>query len=60
MPIVEKRLSFQMLYFVKNDHRIILQRRWGSAGTAIFAEGPWLSTNMGSRGKASDLFTSGG
>ena len=31
--------------------------KWGSEGTVIFAEGPWLSTNEGSGGKDHDLFT---
>ena len=36
-----------MLYFVKNDHRIVLKSRWGSRGTASFAAGPWRSLSGG-------------
>ena len=32
-----------MLYFVKNDHEINLEWRWGSEGTVSFATSPWRS-----------------
>ena len=35
MSIFERKLSFKMLYFIKNDHKIILQWSCGSGGDAV-------------------------
>ena len=59
MSIFEKRLSFRMVYFMKNDHKIILQWKWGSGGNVNVVVGPWWSPSGGSGGKASDLIMSG-
>ena len=40
MSVFEKRLSSQMLYFVKKNHQIILQWSWGSRGTLTVTAGP--------------------
>ena len=60
MFVFERRLSFGMLYFVKNDNKIILQGRWGSISTVGFAVGLWQNPSGGSEGKVSGLFTCGG
>ena len=48
MSVFEKRLSFQKLYFVKNNNKIVLQRRWRSGDAVSFAAGPWWSPSGGS------------
>ena len=54
MSVFERRLSFRMLHFMKNDHKIILQLRWRSASAVSFAVGPWRSPSGGLGGEASD------
>ena len=49
-----------MLYFIKNNHKIILQGRWGSGCTVSSAAGPWLRPSEGLEGKVPSLFMSGG
>ena len=60
MSVFGRRLSIRMLYFMKNNHKIIPQGRWGSGGTVSFAAGPWLSPSRGLGSKVPGLFTSGG
>ena len=43
MFVFERKLSFQMLYFVINDNKILLQKRWDSAGIVIFKACLWWS-----------------
>ena len=42
MSISERRLSFRMLYFVKNIHKIILKCRFGS-GDAVKIIIVWIN-----------------
>ena len=51
MSVFEIRLSFQMLYFVKDDHKTILKWSWGSGVTVSFAAGPWQSSSGESGGR---------
>ena len=63
MPILERRLSFQILYFAKNIHKIILKCRWRSGDAVNSAAGLWQGPGEGSRGKPQEnygFFTSGG
>ena len=60
MSIFERRLSFQMLYFMKNNQKIILQWSWGPGGTVVpFTMGLWQSPSGGSGGKAPSPFMPG-
>ena len=51
MSVFERRLSFQMFYFVKNNHMIILKWSWGPGctvsftGGALVLQGLWWSTS---------------
>lgn len=48
-----------MLYFEKNNQKIMLQLKRVSGGTLSFAAGPWGSPVEGSGGKALSHFTPG-
>ena len=52
MSIFERRLSFQMLYFLKNNHKIVLQWMWGSGSTVSFTTSSWLCPSGCSGDKA--------
>ena len=63
MSVFERRLSLRMLYFVKNDFKIVLQCPTVSGGSENFAAGPWRRPSAGSIGKDLKMFsffTSGG
>ena len=51
MSVFERRLSFQMFYFVKNNHMNILKWSWGPGctvsftGGALVLQGLWWSTS---------------
>ena len=49
-----------MVHFMKNNHKIILQGRWGSGCTVNSAVGLWLRPSEGLGGKVPSLFVSGG
>ena len=52
-----------MIYFNTNDHKIIVECIWGSAGALSSVVSSWQSLSVGSRVKALKnvgLFTSGG
>ena len=51
MSIFERRLSFRMLYFMKNVHKIILKCRWVSGDAVNSAAGLCQSPGEDSRGK---------
>ena len=51
MPILERRLSFGILYFAKNIHKIILKCRWRSGDAVNSAAGLWQGPGEDSRGK---------
>ena len=50
MSSFEQRLSFQMIYFKKNDCKIIVKCRWGSGGALSSAVSSWWSLGVGSEG----------
>ena len=52
MSICEQRLRFQMFYFLKNHHKIIVKCRWRSQSTAISTMGSWWNPGGSSGGKA--------
>ena len=54
MSVFEQRLSFQMIYFKKNHHEIIVKCRWGSGGALSSAGSSWRSHELRSRGKDSE------
>ena len=51
MSVFEQRLSFQMIYFKKNHHEIVVKCRWGSGGALSSAVSSWPSHGAGSGGK---------
>ena len=59
MSISEKRLSFQVFYFIAINHEIIVKCRWESAGSTVSsAFGSWWSPGGGSEGKGAETFWS--
>ena len=45
-----------MLYFVKNNHKIILKCRQRSGGVVSSTVGPWQIAGLGSGGKVPEKF----
>ena len=43
MSVFEQRLSFPMVYFMKNNPRIIVKCEWGSRGAVSIAMDSWWS-----------------
>ena len=63
MLVFERRLSFRMLYFMKNVNKIILICRWGFGDAVNSTAGLWQIPGEDSRGKPQEnygLFISGG
>ena len=56
MSLFEKRLSFWMLYFLENNHEIILKPRWESTGAVRYTVGPWQRASSGSGDKTPEKF----
>ena len=50
MSIFERKLSFLVLHFLKNNHKSIAQQREWSGGTVSFTAGPWQSPSGASGG----------
>ena len=62
MFVFERRLNSQMLYFVKNNYKIIHKCQWGPEGAVSSTADPWQSPSEDSRGKIPEnygLFISG-
>ena len=55
MSVFEQRLSFRMIYFKINEHKIIVKCRWGSGGALSSAVSSWHSLGVVSGAKGSDL-----
>ena len=51
MAVFELRSSFQMFYFLKNDHKIIVKCRWRSLDAVSSTMGLWRSPGASSEGK---------
>ena len=51
MFVFERRLNSQMLYFVKNNYKIIHKCQWGPEGAVSSTADPWQSPSEDSRGK---------
>ena len=63
MPIFERRLSFRIVYFAKNIHKIILKCRWRPGDVVNSADSLWqsLGEDQGVNPQENyGLFTSGG
>ena len=58
MSVFEQILSFWMLYFMTNDHEVIVKCKWGSGGVVSSAVGSWQSLSSGSLGKDPEKFWS--
>ena len=57
MSVFEQRLSFWMLYFMKNGHKIIMKCRWGSQDDDVSsAVCWWWTSDSGSGEKAPEKF----